>query len=288
MHFVRGEIGGRRLRQSGGINRLAIGQPPRAIARFAGRLQPLHQRDLAVERGIDLAFDNRRRALRPIARYALLGGPSNNRANQRILRRGHFAQLAHLAQRQVDRPRRCQEPARCLLALAERIIVDHRIDQSEPRQIGFGIGGGRDAMFGVEEVGQLEIGPALLEDGVGALDRINPEFCRRDIPGFDLVGDDIAIELGRIAQAGGRDGADRREVAPRPRQIFRPGHRHGANVELRFQMRVGTLVEPQPARQLGRTPHLVLEDLLEQRIDPGVATGRACHRFGQCRRWRSQ
>ena len=76
-----------------------------------------------------------------------------------------LAQLAHLAEREIDRPGRREEAARRLGALLGRVVVEHRRELLKARQIGFGIGRIVDRVRRVEEVGHREIGAALLVIG---------------------------------------------------------------------------------------------------------------------------
>ena len=75
VHFGGGEIGRRRLAQRLGIDLLTVGQAPSAVARPGRRLQPLHCRDLAIERGIDAIGHDRGGAVAPIAGDALVARP---------------------------------------------------------------------------------------------------------------------------------------------------------------------------------------------------------------------
>jgi hypothetical protein len=69
--LVGGQVGGRRLGQSGGVDFIAARHALGAVAARGGAAQLLHQRDLAVERGIDLGGDDARGAIAPIAGDAL-------------------------------------------------------------------------------------------------------------------------------------------------------------------------------------------------------------------------
>ena len=73
----------------------------------------------------------------------------------------NLAQLAHLPQRQIDRPAGREEAAGRLGALFGRVVVEQRGKLVEARQIGLGVPGIVDRVGGVEEVG-VSIAPSLL------------------------------------------------------------------------------------------------------------------------------
>ena len=75
MDFGRSEVGGRRFVERLGVDRLAAGQAPGPVAGTAARLQLLHRRNLAVERGIDGLSDDVSGAAMPVACDALGGRP---------------------------------------------------------------------------------------------------------------------------------------------------------------------------------------------------------------------
>ena len=75
---------------------------------------------------------------------------------------GRLAQLAHLAEREVERPAGREEAARGLRALVRGVVVEQLRELDEAREIGFGVGGILDRMRAVEEVGNREVSAALL------------------------------------------------------------------------------------------------------------------------------
>ena len=87
-------------------------------------------------------------------------------------------------------------------------------------------------MAAIEEVGGREIGPALLEDGIGPLDAVDPELVARDQAGFALVEDDFEVELAGGREGRGIDRANLGELALCEGKILAPRQSSGTHIEL--------------------------------------------------------
>ena len=194
MHFLGRQLGRRHLLQRGGVDRLAIGQAPRAVTGPGGRLQRLDRRDLPVERRIDAAGHDPGRACLPVAGDIGRLGAADERLDQRRILRRFGAQLAHLAERQLKRPIGGEEAPGGLGALLGGFLVKNAGERVEPREIGLGIPGRADRMRRVQEVRRAEIGAALLKDRIGPHDAVDPVLRRRDRLRLQRIGDDVQVQ----------------------------------------------------------------------------------------------
>ena len=75
----------------------------------------------------------------------------------------------NLSKREIDRPRRCEEAVSGLRALFRGVIVEHGCELVQAREVRFGIGRIVDGVAGIQKIRDLEIGAALLRDGIGPL-----------------------------------------------------------------------------------------------------------------------
>ena len=267
------EIGRGRLRERGGIERFAIVEPPDASPRARRFAQLLDQRDLAVERGIDFVGDNRGGLRAPIARESLGAGTPRDRGREHRLSGGRGAQPLHLAEREIER-----EIGRDIAFFGARpldvaILIEHAGKGFEPREIGVAIRFFRDDMRVVEEIGELEIGAALLEDAIRADHRIKPVALWR----VDLVAQrikhDLAVERGGACQLRGIDRVELGEPGLGAREIGAHARLRGI-VELGFGSGARPLVEPERGREFGAIVDRVVEDRVEQAVERGIGAAR--------------
>ena len=197
MHLIGREARRRRLFECGGIDRRTVLYAPRAVARRGGCTQRGHGRDLPVECGVDLVRDDLFGTCRPVAGDRLGRGARRDRPDQPARRRRLTAQLGHLPERQIDRPGRRKIAARGFGFLLGGLLVEDARERFEPRQIRLGVRRSVDRVRGVEEIGRAEIGTALLEDTVGALDPRDAEALGGDGLRFEQIDNDFAVELRR-------------------------------------------------------------------------------------------
>ena len=272
MDLVRREAGRGRGSKRGGVDFAPTRQRGDPGGAACGRAEFLHQRDLPVERGIDLVVEARGGTFVPVARKATRLGAGRDRGHDRTVRSGGRTQLGELPQRQVKQEIGRDDPA-CGFALLQRaVLVERSRERIDSRAISVGIRGGDDRVRAVEEIGDLEIGPRLLRQDIRPVGRAEPELRRPDGALRQRIEHDLAVELAVARQA--RDGhrLHRGDRLPRPRERFR-AIRSGAVVEATFQRCVRTLVEPEAARLFGRFLDVLLEDRLERRVERGVARG---------------
>ncbi len=259
------------------VDRVAVRYAPDAVAGFGGRFQPLDQGDLAVERRIDLRVDDLRSARLPVAGEALGGGTLHQRLDD-ARRRGRLApQLPHLAERQVERPAGREQAARRLGLLHRAFLIQDGAELIEPRQISLCVRRRRDRVCGVEEVGHLEIGAALLEDPIRADRTVHAERLGRGDLRAQRIAHHFEVQLGRRRQACAvvaRETGERRlGLGDITRALVGRTRR-----ELALQACERSLVETQRCRELGRPRHAALEDALEVRVERGIAA-----RLRECR-----
>ena len=214
MHFVRGHVGGRRLRERGGVDRVAARHRPHPGFLARGLAQRFDQRDLAVERGIDFGLDDLRRARAASRREFFSPGAPHQRLHQAAFAPRAARSFCHLRQRQVEREIG-RDPALLRLdPLALAVVVELRVElraagrDRPPRRPAVCIGW---AEF--EEIGHAEIGAALLDEHVGLLRDCRARIARgRDLL-LDAVEHDLAVELALRRQLRGIDRGDRRRRA---------------------------------------------------------------------------
>ena len=127
--------------------------------------------------------------------------------------------------------------------LLRTVVVERGRELAKPRKIGLRVGSVVDRVRRVEEVRGFEIGAALLENWIRALGGVDVPARRRLSRGFDLIDDDLTIELCGLRQCGGTDRAKPRECSTIARKVFASGNRQGPGVELRLERRVRAFVE---------------------------------------------
>src|SRR4030095_858839 len=104
------------------------------------------------------------------------------------------------------------------------------------------------------------------EDRIRSLDAVDVELRSGNDVRLDLVDDDVAVELRRIAEARCGDRPERGKLGAQFRQVLGTSGGEGANVQLRLQMGILALVETERGSELGKAVDSVLEDCLEQGV----------------------
>ena len=168
--LLRRQAGGRPIGQRVPVILFAIGQLP--DARIMGCLFPhlLHQRDLAVQRGIELVLQDLGGGGAIIAAQLGLPGAAHHRFGQRRLVRIGRAQPGHGQQQLVQGKVRRDHAHRHVMAGHFDFLVQRFGEAAQSRQIGIGIGLALDGVLGVQEAGPVDDIAAELAEDIGLSD----------------------------------------------------------------------------------------------------------------------
>ena len=279
--LVRRHVGGGPLHQRVAVILLALGQLPHAGVMRGLLLQLLHQRDLAIQRGIDAVLHHLRGRGAPVAGDVLFPGAAHHRFRHRAgfgRGRTQLGQGRHqLGQREVGR----DHAQAGIMALHVQFLVHGMREGAQPRDIGVGVVFRLDGVLGVQEgrrvdgiAGQLaediglpRAGRAVIEVAVGVFTRRKVEHHHVKV-GLVLAEEGIAVECLQPLELAGVHGlllgdAGQRGVVDQP--LF-----------------AGALggIQAQRGGQGGGEVQRLLHEVIEQRVQRGTATSRESGRRG--------
>ena len=250
MDFVGAVIGGRRLGERGRIDFGAVRHAPHPVAGLALRPQRLNGRNLAVERGIDLFGDDLRRTSAPVAGDVLRGRALGKRGRHSAVGSGRLAQLAHLIEREVERPAGREEVPRRLALLLHGLMLENGRELRQAREIGFRIRRRLDRVGQLKEIRIGEVGAVLLGDDIGALRVGDVEPLRTDIARLQVPDHDLAVEGRCRAQCCRVHALQAGDELLGPRDFLGTRLLIGTRVELRFERRKLTFIEACVGREI--------------------------------------
>ena len=272
--LLRRQAGGRPIGQRVPVILFALGQLPHARVMGGLFLHLLHQRDLAIQRGIDLVFHRFGGGSAIVAGELGLFGAAHHRFRQRRFVGIGAAQLGHRHHQLVQGKVRRDHAHRHVMAGRFDFLVQRFGKGAKPRHIGIGIGPGLDGVLGVQEAGPVDGIAAELAEDIGLAGRGGTivEALRRFVARRQAVQHHIVVRLVLAADRIAIKSLQTLKLAGLQRlQLGDAGER--GIVDQRLLVGARALVQAQRRDADGRQIQLLLHEDVEQIVQRLGAAG---------------